>query len=195
MVQEAARHPDLNPSYHSFSSRGTILLKPCSLHVLSTLKPEKPIPRNLNICECCVFWLTLMNNFTGQVASSPLAFEDHRASFLKSFCYSSIRYKDLSLIFVTYSFHYMLCVRYNSLQFFSLLAQLVVFFSCLLQFILSNILQSRHKIISSSMSEEHVEETRITEHLRIGGNSWRQTCLPKTESATEGIPRLTPVGF
>lgn len=51
-----------------------------------------------------------MNNFTGQVARQFSMSEDHRASFLKSFCYSSIKYKDLILSFITYSFHCMLCV-------------------------------------------------------------------------------------
>lgn len=45
--------------------------------------------------------------------------EDYRASFLKSFCYSSIKYKDLSLSFMTYSFNCMLCVTSDSLALLS----------------------------------------------------------------------------
>lgn len=65
--------------------------------------------------------------------------EDYRASFLKSFCYSSIKYKDLSLSFMAYSFNCMLCVRSDSLWLLSLLSLLVVLFLSLLRLMLSHI--------------------------------------------------------
>lgn len=145
----------------------------------------------MNVIAVGQHWWTILQF---RWPSSPLGSDNNRASLLKSFCYSLIKYKHLSLSFITCSFHCILYVRSDSLWLFSLLGLLAVLFLRFLWLILSHILQFTHKINNSPMSEEPVAQTRTTEWLRVKGTSGDQpTC--SNRSQLEQFAKDCPVGF